>query len=181
MRLGLRIRDQHHDGKGGPVGRGREPFVPVDDIVSAILDGGGCHPDRIRPGILRLGHREAAADVAVHQRAQPALLLGLGAELHEDFHVSGIGSLTIEDEVSERAASELLAHERVLHEAEAHAAVFFWNLWGPKSQLLDPFAPFPQLRQHALERLLAGRLKWVHLTLDELPDSPEQLAHLVRD
>ena len=71
------------------------------------------------PGGVGLGHREAAADLAVEQRLQPALLLLRGAVLGEDLGVAGVGRRAVEDERGNRAAAHLLAEQAVLPVGQA--------------------------------------------------------------
>ena len=71
VRRRVRVRHRHDDRERGAVGRRREPLLAVDDVVVAVDDGGGPEHHRVRAGHLRLGHREAAADLAGDERAQP--------------------------------------------------------------------------------------------------------------
>src|SRR3990170_1008007 len=92
----VRVRDRHDDEDRGVHGPGREPFPACDHIRGAIPDGGRLHLRRIRAGRHRLSHGEAAPDPAVEQGLQPLLLLSLGPELGQDFHVSRVGCRAVE-------------------------------------------------------------------------------------
>ena len=87
-----------------------EPFSSVDDIFVAALLGLGQHH---AAGIgararLRLGHREGRAHLAVDDRLQPAVLLGVSFQnLVEHRHVAVIRRLAIEDDRTEDRAVAL--------------------------------------------------------------------------
>ena len=62
-------RARHADGEGRAVGAGDEPLVAVDHPAVAVAPRRGGERRRVgaRPG-MRLGHREAGADLAARQR-----------------------------------------------------------------------------------------------------------------
>ena len=105
---------------------------------------------RVGAGVLGLGHGEAAADAAGGERLEPALLLLGGAVPVEDLDVAGVGRLGAEHQVPERRPAQLLADQRVLDQAEAHAAELARHLRAPQTG-------GPHLVAQALDdRLVAG-------------------------
>ena len=129
--------DGHDDGEVGAVGRRREPLLAVDHVVVAVLDGRRAHHHRVRARHLRLGHREAAADLAFDERAQVALPLLLGGVGVQDLDVAGIRRLNAEHEVAERAAAERLAQQPVLDHAQPEAAELDRMVRRPQPHLAD--------------------------------------------
>ena len=67
MGIGSSVGHGHHDRESGPVGRRGKPFAAVQDVVVALPVGGRSHPDRVRAGVVGLGHGEATADLASDQ------------------------------------------------------------------------------------------------------------------
>ena len=82
------VRHRHHDGERRPVRAAGEPLVPVDDPVVAVAHRRGAQQLRVGAGHLGLGHGEAAADLPVDERPQPARLLLVGAVAPEDLGVA---------------------------------------------------------------------------------------------
>ena len=76
-RVGVRVGvgDDHRDRDRGADGAGGEPLVAVDHPLVAVELGAGLKRRRVRARDLRLGHREAAADLAVEQGLEPPLVL----------------------------------------------------------------------------------------------------------
>src|SRR5690606_19592976 len=64
MAVGVGVGDRHDDGKACAVRAGGEPLVPVDHVVVPVLDRARVHQYRVGPGVFRLGHGVATADVA---------------------------------------------------------------------------------------------------------------------
>ena len=91
------------------------------------------------------------------KRGQPALLLGVGAELAEDFHVAGVGCLAVDDVMAERALAELFADQGVLDAVEPQPAVRPGDVRGPEAQRLDLLADRPQVGHQLGERLRQER------------------------
>ena len=113
------IDDRHR----GAVVAGGEPLVAVDDPLVALELGASGELGGIGARGLRLGHREAAADLAVEERLEPALLLLLGAVLGEDLHVARVGRGAVEDRGRHAAAAHQLAEHPVLPVGEAGAVL----------------------------------------------------------
>ncbi len=181
MRRCLGVGHGHHDRERRAVGRGGEPLLPVDHIVVTVGDGGRPHHHRVRTGHLRLGHREAAADLALDQRAQESLALLVGGVDVEDLDVAGVGGLGPEHQVAERAAPERLAQQAVLDHAEPQPAVLHRVVRRPEAHLANLDLGLGHL---AGERV-GGPVE--HLALqrddllpDELVDHHEDGRHLLR-
>ena len=96
--LGGRVGLAHHDGDlaAGIAKTRRPPLATVDDILIAVTDDGGLDVRRVRRGDRRLRHQKGRADLAIHQRAQPLLLLLAGAVALQHLHVAGVGSGAVE-------------------------------------------------------------------------------------
>jgi hypothetical protein len=122
---GVGIGDHHCNREVGAVGAGGEPLVPVDHPLAAVGEfGAGLEGGRIGAGHLGLGHREAAADLAVEQRLKEALLLLVGPVVDQDLHVSGVRRRAVEGHRSHhRAAAHLLAEDPVLPVGETGAVL----------------------------------------------------------
>ena len=147
MRRGIGIGHRHHHRESGAVRRAGEPFVAVDDPLSAFEDRARIHPGGIRPGMLRLRHREAAADFAGPQRAQPALFLLLAAGELEQLHVADVGRLRVHAIVPERAVAQFLREDGKLLQRNLQVG-------NPEPQ--RPGAR-PRLAQRRLQRLPRSR------------------------
>ena len=130
----------HDDGKAGTVSRAGKPLVPVDDVILPVFDRAGLHPGRIRSRSLGLGHGKAAANPSLQQGLQKSTLLFGGPVFDQDLHVPGVRCLAIESIMTEVAATQDSAHQSVLHQAEAHAAVLSGNLGTPVAQLSYPLS-----------------------------------------
>jgi hypothetical protein len=152
VRVGLRIRDRHHDGERRPVGRGGEPLMAVDDVGVAVGNRRRGHPHRVRSRKRRLGHRKTTSNLAGDKRLEPFLFLRGRGELAQDLHVAGVRGLAVEDEVPERSPAELFAQERVLHKVESGPAVLFGYLWSKQAQRADLVPLGSQRRQKFAER-----------------------------
>src|SRR5206468_1929435 len=64
---------------------------------------------------------EAAPDLALDERPEPALLLLRGAVVEEELHVPGVRRLDVEDVVADHAAAEHLADQREIAERQPAA------------------------------------------------------------
>ena len=93
-RIGLAHDDGHGDVRMGHVGR--PPFAAVDDIVVAVALDPGPDIGGVGRGDLGLGHQEGGADLARHQRLQPAVLLGRVSVHMEHLHIAGVGGVAVE-------------------------------------------------------------------------------------
>ena len=161
------VGDRHHDQEVRHRGVRGEPLVAVDDPLVALEHRGGLQQRRVRAGVLRLGHRERRAQVAVEQRIQVLVLLVLGARHGEDLGVARVGRGVAEHGRREHRAAEDLVHEAELDLAEALAAEVGRQVGGPQAALLDLLL---ERRDGALEAVLAELLE------DGL-DRPDLLAH----
>ena len=83
------------------------------------LDVGG-----VGRGDGRLGHQEGGADLAVHQRLQPLLLLLVGAVAMQHFHVAGVGRRAVEDLRGPGDVAHLFRQQRIFEIGQSRAAEF---------------------------------------------------------
>ena len=134
---GVGLGHGHDDRKGGAVGRRGEPLVAVDDVVIAVEDGAGAELGGVTAGRVGLGHREAAAHFAAHQRAQETILLLGGAVLVEDLDVAGVGGLAAEGVVAEGTLAEHLADQSKVGQRQPQSPELGRRLWGPQPRFLD--------------------------------------------
>ena len=118
----IRIGHRHHHGERCPIGTAREPLVSGDHELVALAFGPRGHHHRIRPGVLRLRHREAAADFAARQWLKKLRFLFVRPELQQQLHVADVRRLTITDVVAERCPSEHFAQARIRVEREIAAS-----------------------------------------------------------
>ena len=92
---------------------------PLIDIfvaahVDAALDVG-----RVGRGDVGLGHQEGRADLAVHQRLQPFVLLLARAVAVDDLHIAGVGRGAVEHLGRPHDPAHFLGAERILEVGEA--------------------------------------------------------------
>ena len=100
----------------------------------------------------------------------------------EDFHVAGVRRLTVEHEMAQRRAAQLLAQQGVLHESQTGPAGLFWNLRREESHFADAIA----LRGQSGQQLAEGfrqevPLERIDLIDQELADRFERLLQGLRD
>ena len=148
---------------------------PSRTAVVAIQTG-------FEPGIARLGHREAAANLSGDERLEPRLFLLGRAEFMQDFHVAGVRRLTVEDEMAQRRAAQLLAQQGVLHELEPGPAVLLGNLRREEPHLADSIS----LRRQRGQQFAEGTrqeipLERIDLVDQELANRFERLLQRLRD
>jgi hypothetical protein len=165
------VGDRHHDGERSAVGGRREPLLAVDHVVVAVLAGGGGEEHRVRSGGLGFGHREAAADLAGHERPQEPVTLFGGGVLVEDLDVARVGRLRAEHGVTERRASERFAQQAVLDHREALAAEVDGVVRRPQPHLAD------LLLRGGDERVERCRIAVEHLLLDRDEFPIDELVH----
>jgi hypothetical protein len=106
VRLRVRRGDGHDDRERRAVGARREPLVAVDHIVASVASRGGRHPHRVRSGELRLGHGEAAPDLAARERTKPPRVLLRGSVSVEKLAVADVRRLRVEQVVADRRLAE---------------------------------------------------------------------------
>ncbi len=116
-RVGL--RHDHRDGHRGAVRAGRVPLVTVDHPLVAVEHRGRLEPGGVGAGGAGLGHREAAAGLALEQRPEPAVALLLRPVLREDLHVAGVGRRAVEHHRRDQAPAHVLAEEPVVEVRQA--------------------------------------------------------------
>ena len=143
----IRIGARHHHGQIGGAGGGREPLLPVHDIIAvAVLHRGGAHAGGIGARGL-LGHRIADALFAVQEGFQIFLLLKLRPMRQQGEHRRIIRPLAVHRQRTKVALPQLHLHQRVGERAQPHAAMFLGNERQP--QALRPRLG-PQRVQHGL-------------------------------
>ncbi len=89
-------------------------------MVAVALDP-GLDIGGVGRGDLGLGHQEGRADLARHQRLQPAVLLG-GVAVHvQDFHIAGVGGVAVEHLRRPQMGAHHLGQGRVVEVGQAGA------------------------------------------------------------
>ena len=132
-------RDQHHAllpvARGAGVGLAhqdadpaarvadprRPPFAAVDDIMVAIAIDARFDVCGVGGGDRRLGHQEDRADLAMHQRPQPFLLLRQRAVAVQHLHVAGIGGGAVEAFAGPVDPPHFLGAQRIFEVRELRA------------------------------------------------------------
>ncbi len=97
MRGGLRVGAAHHDQDRAArvVGAGGPPLAAVDDVIATVADDRRFDIACVTGGHRRFGHREGAADLTGQQRIEPPILLLVGAEHVQHFHIAGVRSCAV--------------------------------------------------------------------------------------
>ena len=104
-----------HDLTAGITGATSPVLFAVDYPLVALEHSRSTDVSGIRRGYIRLGHPEARADFAVHQRLEPLLFLRFCAVLVDDFHVAGIGRTAVKDLSTDIRATHLFCEVSVLN------------------------------------------------------------------
>ncbi len=176
--LGLVLGARDQDREARPPRVRDEPLVPVDHPVVAVADGAGLDQRRVGAGDLGLGHREAAHDVTVAERAEVLLLLLVGRPVQQRVHVALVGRLAVQHPRAVVRLAGLGLHHRELDVAEPHAAPFLRHVRQPETGRLGVL---PHLQQE-LEVVAALDLLGVaDLLLAGTDDGLDELAHLEPD
>ena len=102
-------------------GARRPPFAAVDHIIVAVAGDVAFDIGRVGRGDRRLGHQEGRADLAVHQRPQPFLLLLARAVAVEHLHIAGVGRRAVEHLGRPQDPAHLLGAERIFEVGELGA------------------------------------------------------------
>ena len=132
VRVDVRVRHGHDDEDVGGGAVGREPLVPVDDVL--VADALGARGDHGRVGAgAGFGHREGGPDLSVQQRRQPLLLLLVVTGDRDELGVAGVRRVVPEHTRRVVALAEDLVHEAELHLAEALAPELRVEMRGPQS------------------------------------------------
>ena len=142
--------------------------MAVDHELVALADRARLQQRRIRPGGVRLGHRERRADVAGQQRLEPALLLLGRAGEREDLRVPRVRRGVAERQRRDDARAEDLVQQAELDLAVALPAELGRQVGGPQAAGADL----------VLERL-DRPLEAVHVELaaeEQRLDRPQPLA-----
>lgn len=90
------------------------PLGAVENVVVAVLGDLQLDVGGIGRRNLGLSHQKGRADLALHQRLEPLLLLLGVAVLGHDLHVAGIGSSAVAGLGGTARAAQPLCHEGVL-------------------------------------------------------------------
>ncbi len=186
MALARGVGFAHDDGDLAAriAGAGGPPLAPVDHIVVAVLLDACLDVGGVRGGDRRLGHQEGRADFAVHQRAQPLVLLGLRPVAVQHLHVASVGRGAVEHLGRPGQAAHLLGAEGVFEVAEAGALVFAVIMLGrgrqehvPQPlgpglglQVLDDLRRLPAIGSERLHLRLVGRGSGADVGVDEAGD-----------
>ncbi|MNO66351.1 hypothetical protein D3C76_571370 [compost metagenome] len=123
VRRGVRIGLAHHDGDRAArvADPARPPLAAIDHVVVAVADDAGLDVGGVRGGHLRLGHQERRADLAVHQRRQPALLLLGAAVAQQHLHVAAVRRRAVEQLGRPGHLARFLGDQRVFEIAQPGA------------------------------------------------------------
>src|SRR5215211_5719858 len=162
-RIGVAVGLGEQEHQAGQQAVGDPHLLAVDLVVLAALDGGGL--DRLHVGAqLGLGEAEGGPDLARGHARQQALLLLVGAELHQQV---GADEVRVDDARDrDPAARELLDDHRVGRQVEPHPAVLLGDRDPEQAELLH------LVDDRAGE--LVGRVVVLglrdDLLVDELPD-----------
>jgi hypothetical protein len=96
----------------------RPPFPPVQHVLVTVSGNLALDVGRVGRGDARFGHQKGGADLAVHQRPQPLLLLLAGAVAVEHLHVAGVGRRAVEHLARPGNAAHFLGAERIFEVGE---------------------------------------------------------------
>src|SRR3546814_7036258 len=112
VNLFLRVGFAHHDRELAAriAGPRRPPFASVNDIMLAVAPNGRTNVGSVGRCDVGFRHEESRADLAVHQRSEPAVLVRPCPVTMENFHVPGVWSRTVR---SEEHTSELQSLMRI--------------------------------------------------------------------
>src|SRR5947209_822302 len=120
----------------GGAGTGDEPLAAEDAPFVAVALGARLDHAGVGTAARRgLGHGERRGDLAVDDRAEPALLLRRRAGEGEQVHVAVVGRHAVEGERPEQRARRLLVHHRPGDDRQRHAAELLRRLRRPQSGL----------------------------------------------
>ena len=116
------------------------PFVAVEDRAGLDLLGVGTHD-------AGLGHRVRRADLTPKQRLEPLLLLGLGADALDDFHVARVGRRTVQTLRREAVLPQFVRDVGVVEVAETLTRLGVRKEEVPQAELAGlGLGPFEQLQ-----------------------------------
>ena len=99
VRRGVGLGDAHDDEDGAARvgGAGGPPLAAVDDVMLAVAHDRQRDVGGVGAGHVGFGHGEGRADFAGQQPRQPGFLLFGRGEVHQHFHVAGVGRAAVED------------------------------------------------------------------------------------
>ena len=109
-----------------------KPLMAVQHPLIAFSSNIELNIGRVTGGDLRLRHGVGRANFSREQWRQPLGLLRLGPELHEHFHVSGIGRITVEYLRRPDDAAHLLRQWRIVQKAHTAMIAVLGILWRDK-------------------------------------------------
>ena len=142
----------HDDVELRAIVAGDEPLAAADHPVVAVLAGGGGEHAGIGPGPVRLRHREARADLAGGQRAEPLRLLLVVGDDFQQMHVALVGRRAVERLRPEQRVPGGLEHDGHRAHVEPEAAPLLANVRREQPRFLRPG------HQLALERIVEAVL-----------------------
>jgi hypothetical protein len=113
--LGVGLAHDDQQPAVGMQGVGGPPLLAVEDVRIALAGNAHLDVGGIGARHLGLGHRKRRADLARQQRLQPALLLRLAPEEHQQLHVPRIRGAAVHRLRSQaHAAAQDLGQRRIL-------------------------------------------------------------------
>ena len=110
----IRLAHDNVDLATGITSTARPPLGSIEDILVAFAANVQLDVCSIGRSNIRLRHEESRTDLAVHERLEPLILLGVVAILGEHLHVTGIGGGAVAGFRGGAGATEPLSHETVL-------------------------------------------------------------------
>ena len=121
----VRVGAGHHDvDLGARIARATgPPFFTVQDPVIAVLFRAQRDVRRVRAGLIRFGHQIGRADLAVQQRFQPAVLMGLRAVALEHLHIARVRRGAVEHLGRDADLAHFLCQIGVFHGGQPVALV----------------------------------------------------------
>ena len=129
-------RPRHHDQERRVTAARRVPLVSVDDPRVAVLAGARLQVRRIGTRArCRLGHREAARDLAPRERTEPPLAHARRRRAQQQIHVALIGRIAVEARRADRRAPHLAEERAHAHDPETEAAVLLGEVRHEEARL----------------------------------------------
>src|SRR5215813_9861638 len=161
----------------GVTGAGDEALDAVDQVVIAVVHGGGAHAAGVGAGV-GLGLREAGLLLSAQQRQQ-VLLLHLALQRVEDAARGWTGNALAARRYGD-GAGELFPHHGAREDRHAAAAILRRNVELPDAQLLG--APLETLEVFRLDLFAVGGLPLDRdqLVVDETPQGGFEDSQLFR-
>lgn len=150
--IGIRLAHDNINLAARVTSAARPPLLAVEDVLVALAADIELDVGSIRRRNFGLSHEESRANLAIHQRLEPLLLLCVVAVLGENLHITGIGGGAVAGLGSTARAAEPLGHDAVLKVGPARRllVVAFGQEHVPQAELLGLFLEFFDDRRVAL-------------------------------